>query len=334
METTSRPSGSAIVLRRALLLLVASLAAFVAVGYISRADSLAAITVFPVWCWVIPGALLTGLGWKGAGRYGAAVALAWLVILIAFADQPARLARWHGSSLESEPALGAALALRVVSLNCNGGERRAVTELAELHPDLVLLQESPSRPWLEDLARQWYGEQGAVVWSADASIIARGRLTPLPLPRAATAYAVRARLELDSGQELEIVSLRLEPGLVRADLWAPDCWREQTENRRKRRKQLEAILAPLAASSRKAPLILGGDFNAPPGDAVFRLLSPLARDAFVEAGRGWGNTIVNQFPVLRIDQIWIGGKLRATDAYAVATQHSDLRAVVCDLLFK
>ncbi len=120
-------------------------------------------------------------------------------------------------------------------------------------------------------------------------------------------------------------------GIGAPDLWAPDCWREQTENRRKRRKQLEAILAPLAGSSRKAPLILGGDFNAPPGDAIFRLLSPLARDAFVEAGRGWGNTIVNQFPVLRIDQIWIDGRLQATDAYAVATQHSDHRAVVCDL---
>jgi endonuclease/exonuclease/phosphatase (EEP) superfamily protein YafD len=324
----------AFVLRRALLALSALLAGFIAWSYFSRADALAATTVFPVWCWAIPGGLLTGLGWKGAGRYAAAVALAWLVIMVAFADQPAKLVLRQRSSLENEQAQGKVHALRVVSLNCNGGERRAVTELAELQPDIVLLQESPARPRLEELARQWYGEQDAVVWSADASIIARGRLTPLPLPRAATAYAVRARLELDSGQELEIVSLRLEPGLVRADLWAPDCWREQTENRRKRRKQLEAILAPLAASSRNAPLILGGDFNAPPGDAIFRLLSPLALDAFVEAGRGWGNTIVNQFPVLRIDQIWIGGKLRATDAYAVATQHSDHRAVVCDLLFK
>lgn len=331
---TSRLSQFAFVLRQALLALSTLLAAFVAWSYFARADSLAAVTVFPVWCWAIPGALLTGLGWKGTGRYAAAVALAWLVILAAFADQPTKLARWHGSSLKAEPAQGAALALRVVSFNCNGGERRAVMELGELHPDIVLLQESPARPWLVDIARQWYGEQGAVVWSADASIMARGRLTPLPLPRSAAAYAVRARLELESGQELEIVSLRLEPGLVRADLWAPDCWREQTENRRKRCKQLEAILSPLAGSSRKAPLILGGDFNAPPGDAVFRLLSPLARDAFVEAGRGWGNTIVNQFPVLRIDQIWIGGKLRAMDAYAVATQHSDHRAVVCNLLLE
>ena len=57
-------------------------------------------------------------------------------------------------------------------------------------------------------------------------------------------------------------------------------------------------------------MILGGDFNAPQGDAAFRPLAPRLRDAFRDGGQGWGNTITNDTPFLRIDQVWVSDEIR------------------------
>jgi hypothetical protein len=64
----------------------------------------------------------------------------------------------------------------------------------------------------------------------------------------------------------------------------------------------------------------------------FRALAP-RHDAFGKAGRGWGNTILNSAPFLRIDQIWLSPELRAVDVYSQKTEHSDHRMVVCDVTF-
>ena len=121
---------------------------------------------------------------------------------------------------------------------------------------------------------------------------------------------------------------------MRIDLWSPDCWREQTANRQRRRRQLETIVSAIEGGTSSSPLIIGGDFNAPPGDAVFDSLPPTLHDAFGEAGRGWGNTIINSAPFLRIDQIWLSPQFRATNCYSQKTVHSDHRMVVCDIAFR
>ena len=165
----------------------------------------------------------------------------------------------------------------------------------------------------------------------DASIVAHGVITKLPLPDTVVTNPVHARITLLDGNEFELVSLRLEPPLVRIDLWSPECWREQTANRQRRRTQLENIMSSVAAFSAETPLIVGGDFNAPPGDAVFQMLVPALHDAFGEKGRGWGNTIINAAPFLRIDQVWLSPQFRAVDVYSRKTKNSDHRMVVCDV---
>ena len=143
---------------------------------------------------------------------------------------------------------------------------------------------------------------------------------------------MQARVTLTTGREIEVISTRLLPAVFRADLWSPDCWREQTENRRDRREQLRAIARRIGSTA--APVIVGGDFNAPQGDAVFRLLRPKLHDAFNESGLGWGDTIINDFPVLRIDQISVSGAFRSHAVVARGTRNSDHRMVICDLSLK
>jgi endonuclease/exonuclease/phosphatase (EEP) superfamily protein YafD len=311
----------------------AFLCGLVAAAYAIRPDALAAATVFPIWAWLVPGGLLAGIGYsRETRRFEFVVLAAWLLTLAVFADAPLALLRFDSATAPGSAAgKQRGRVLRVISLNCGGGNIRAVEELAAYKPDLLLLQESPGRMQLEEAAKNLFDDEAAVVWSADASIVARGKLAAQPLSSGAAGNAVRARWVLDKQTELDVVSLRLEPALVRADLWSPDCWQAQTANRRKRLGQLQAIVREIQRRPSQTPLLIGGDFNAPPGDAVFRLLKPLCRDAFAAAGRGWGNTITNDFPFLRIDQVWLGDELTPVDVVAVKTKNSDHRVVVCDL---
>jgi vancomycin resistance protein VanJ len=82
------------------------------------------------------------------------------------------------------------------------------------------------------------------------------------------------------------------------------------------------------------PLIVGGDFNAPAGDRIYRALPPRLRSTFRDGGKGWGNTVLNDFPIARIDQIWASDHFRTATVVARKTVNSDHRMVICDLLLR
>ena len=81
-------------------------------------------------------------------------------------------------------------------------------------------------------------------------------------------------------------------------------------------------------------MIVEGDFNAPAGDAIFRLLRDSMKECFREAGKGWGNTGINTCPVSRPDQIWINHSSVTIQAWARRTENSDHRMVLCDVLLR
>ena len=252
-----------------------ALLGFVALSYLGRFDRCAAVTIFPAWVWLIPGLSLAALQWRlGNRRVGATLAVMWLAFAVLFADTRMSLLRglrrWASSSGSAEThKVGDAI--RVVTLNC-ATSARAASEVTECRPDIVLLQESPNRDDLRALSRQLYGGEGSVLWGPDASIIARGRITPVDIPSSLRGVIVCARIRLASGSEIAVIGLRLLPSPFRLDLWSPECWNDYTDNRRKRRNQLLAIVQETKAIPVETPLILGGDFNVPPDDAVFRLL--------------------------------------------------------------
>lgn len=292
-------------------------------------DACAAVTVFPVWAWLFPGLALAGVGWGFRGRrQGTILVSAWCLFFLVAAEEPWSLLRLLSSP---DQATRAGQVVRVVSLNCAIGNPNAAREVARYRPDIVLLQESPSREAVETLAREFCGAEGSVVSGPDASMLVRGTVVASALPPNQRASFVQARVQLASGLLVEVLSARLVPAVFRLDLWSPDCWREQALNRRKRRAQVEAIVRRLEAIPESIPVILGGDLNAPQGDAAFRSFSPRLHDTFREAGRGWGNTIINEFPILRIDQVWSSRSLRARRVIAAKTRFSDHRIVICDL---
>ena len=304
--------------------------------YLVRHDAFATITVFPIWVWLAPGLALALLGIRRRGnRQVVAAIAAWLIFVLALAEEPwslLRLVTSPGSGKLVE--VGQGESIRVVSLNCNIGSPQAVEEVVRYDPDIVLLQESPGRGAMEALGKKLFGVDAGILYGVDASLIVRGRVIPADLGPDPRSYFVQARVILRSGTEVEVISTRLIPAVFRLDLWSPDCWREQRENRQKRRKQLRTIIHHLDSVPASVPLIVGGDFNAPQGDAVFHLLQARLHDAFRDGGRGWGDTVTNDLPFLRIDQVWASEAIRAVNVVARGTRHSDHRIVICDLVLR
>jgi endonuclease/exonuclease/phosphatase (EEP) superfamily protein YafD len=299
----------------------------VATCYLLRPISCAAVTVFPTWLWLVPGLLLAGLGWR-RGRLAGAVGGLWLLFLLGFAEEPWSLLRGTIPARHESPTR----VIRIVSLNCAGGSLEAAREVKRYQPDIVLLQESPSRDAVQQLARELFGEEGGWAHGPDASIIARGNVQPYPLSRDEKIFLTHARVTLTDGKPMEVIGLRLSPPTVRADLWSPDCWRQHAEVRRFHHEQIKAVMRRIEQIPLETPVIVGGDFNMPPGEAPLRLLQKRLRDSFRLAGAGWGCTITNEYPFHRIDQIWLSPHLRPTRVRAYRTQHSDHRLVVCDAL--
>jgi endonuclease/exonuclease/phosphatase (EEP) superfamily protein YafD len=164
----------------------------------------------------------------------------------------------------------------------------------------------------------------------DGAIVVRGEASPVE-PRS-PVFVTQTHVRLQSGLEVEIVNVHLEAPVVRFDLSSGDVWRDHTVKRQVHRRQMEEIAARMASVPREMPLIVGGDFNEPAGDAVLAPLKTRLCDTFREAGLGWGNTVVNEFPVLRIDQVWVSDHFRVAAVAARRTQHSDHRMVICDLV--
>ena len=288
------------------------------ITYIAKPDALAAVTIWPFWvpatlCLLPAVVSIRKARWKSRVWLLVAWLLTWLVV----GDEPVGIARTVVPS--GEPGL------RVVSLN-TAGLSEAAMEVIALKPDVVLLQESMGVDDIERL-RLALGAEWSKVVGVDASILARAPLEAVILP-AGTMNFVAAWVELP--KRTLVVSLRLQPPVFRLDYWNPSCWSAYADNKRARRQELAALVRFIAETAGGEPVIIGGDFNTPPDDTVTGPLKQLAYDAFRLSGRGWGATAVNDFPMVRIDQIWASEVWDPSCAYSKKTKHSDHQMAIAE----
>lgn len=309
------------------------------ISYGMRPDMATALTTFPVWVWVFPGLLLLRLAWshQASPRHKLSIAivcLSWLAYLAVFAEEVRSLSRAVFSASSRPPQWdemrSTGRALRVLSLNL-ALDLAGISDAKQYAPDIVLLQESPGDAVVERLAKELFGGEAGLAAGGDTAILARGKVVPMPLSRSSQLYLSQAQVYLRTGIQVEVISLHLATPPVRIDLWSPSAWTQLAEHRRNQRTQMHTIAEQVAHISADMPVIVGGDFNAPQGDAIFRSLKPRLRDSFREGGVGWGNTHDNNLPVLRIDQVWLSNHFGIREVRAHRTAHSDHRLVVCDV---
>ncbi len=297
----------------------------------TQPDALAAVLVLPRWLWIFPGVLLAAAGWTCERKRFVIAALGlWFLYTVFFMQEWHSVFRFGAHSIQAAAANGKTV--RVISLNCAGGNEKAAQEVAAYHPDIVLFEETPLRPIVRRIAPQILGPDAENLSGSDVSIVTNGKLTPVPMENAESAPFSHARIQLVSGLEVEVFAVRLHPYGIRADVWSPDCWREQTQNRRLQRQQFQWLAREVEKVPTDVPIILGGDFNLPAGDKLFRILDGRLHDTFLRAGHGWGDTLANDIPFIRIDQIWCDAHFRPVSTVVQKTVNSDHRMVVCDLL--
>lgn len=323
MNFTNRASG---IVRLIYRILAAAIVVLFVVIFLVRPDSMSAITIWPAWFYPIAGFLGAVLFYPILRKKFLLVTIGlWLLFILVCCDEPVSLFRSTKLSNADYHTRNAQGIVRLITLNCGGGSEEALNETVALNPDVVLLQESPSAEEVAATAKILYGDFGHFFYGADSSIICRGTGTIVYRD----IRGIVVELEPISGVKFRAVSVHLPTPSTRADLWSRDCWKEYKDIR----VQQRSLLVKYKRIAKRADTlcVIGGDFNMPARDAAAQCLMPELKDAYLESGAGLCNTITNDEPMHRIDQIWISKELIPIVMRAFKTKNSDHRMVVCDI---
>ncbi|MEI6695887.1 MAG: endonuclease/exonuclease/phosphatase family protein [Bacteroidota bacterium] len=82
------------------------------------------------------------------------------------------------------------------------------------------------------------------------------------------------------------------------------------------------------------PVLVCGDFNDPPVSYAYHIVSQNLKDAFIESGRGIGNSYNGKFPSFRIDYILHSSEFSAYDFEVKKADYSDHFPVVARIVKK
>jgi endonuclease/exonuclease/phosphatase (EEP) superfamily protein YafD len=157
--------------------------------------------------------------------------------------------------------------------------------------------------------------------------MAKGKMQDLR-PKTGTPLYSLVLFTSQSMGEVMLASVRLWSGNPDIHLWNPECWKHQAELRKLQLQQMNLLVNNLDISK---PLIVAGDFNVPQGDKIFSLLPNTLCDSFDAQGRDIGNTVMNDMPLMRFDQIWVSRDFKIIQSFTVKSSVSDHRMVISDV---
>jgi hypothetical protein len=301
-------------------------------AYTFQPDFCAALTFWPVWIWAIAGIVLCLAAIGVNKKIRLPVVLMLILFVGLLGDEALGLLRsCIYFSRDCTSSSGSGDCLRIISLNCAGGNLSAAEELVQYAPDIVLLQESPPLNDLSALIRELFADEGEFVLEGDTAVLAHGRVTKTEVGHEHRLFMTGAKVCLPSGLEVEAISVHLPPPATATNLFSPDCWREHREDRKQRLKRIAAIGKYLVRIPESVPIVVGGDFNAKPWVAATKILSQRLYDTFEKGGFGWPGTGPSHLPLWRVDQIWTSRHFKTIKVHSENCRNSDHRMVICDL---
>ena len=332
----------------------------ICLAYARRWDRVAALTVFPFWAWGILGFLSAFVSWLFfRSRFAGIMSLIWLATIFIGSDETRPLLRINTEKplVGLPPDYQGKRLLRIITLNCKEMNPISAEEIIPWKPDIVLLQEAPYPQYLAALSNKLYPDgkpQEHFVGGYDCAVLTRGKITRWMSTVGRNNFpnvlrVLPCNIELDD-RLMYVVCVHLQGAVTDVGLHRSSTWELHYRNRQSRRaemidvrKYLDALrfmpsnlvdgkIIPATPEMIDAPIVIGGDFNAPAGDAVFRELEPDFTNAFDAVGSGWGNTFPNKSPLLRIDHIYTNPQLTPIRARTVESVNSDHRMIVADFI--
>jgi endonuclease/exonuclease/phosphatase (EEP) superfamily protein YafD len=281
----------------------------------------------PRWLPIVPLTILILAATRWRRRSLGLLLLSLLLLLV-----PVMGFTWHLAS----PTSPQGRRLRV--LTCNMHRHDPENEvwlrlLAELHPDIVAVQELPSEehtPPFPDTGWHQHQKPGLfvasrfpieqTVWLGSDSM-------------SLTGSVMRYRLQTPAGN---VTLFNLHFATPRDGLYEilhhPRTGIALIEdNSAVRWQQFEHLRG--RAREAAGPVLLMGDFNTPPESAIFRRLWSGYTDAFSAAGWGWGYTFLGARTTVRIDHILAGPGWHCERCWVGPNLGSPHRPVVADLIW-
>lgn len=315
--------------------------------YIFTGDRWAWSEYFTIWpsflwlCGLLPLVLMT---WDRRRLRWFCVQGALLIAFVLSTTEWQSVVRWPDTAaIERWEAIRASehsgRALRVVTWNLSGqswASPAVCKKLAPLDPDLCFFQETRDDESAEDdgrptMWRGWHWLDGG-----DCGLLSRLPVRALPTKRIGPwSPPQMALVNLGEGRELLAINVRLMlPSLVLNPLTRRNRTRlsEDHQARKSQYPALAGLIEETQAEHAVDDALLAGDFNTSASRYSLRPLRQWLTDAWRIKGRGWGRTMTNEFPVARIDQVWITPGIEAIDGRVVEGSPSDHRLVVMDLI--
>lgn len=240
--------------------------------------------------------------------------------------------------------------LRVATYNVRGLKSQygfsTLVEVADFAArntvDVLFMQEVPA-DYVEDDLRTAFRGLPYVLLSVDE----RGGnrlaiLSKYPLSAAETlSFAERPQYALFAtmavgGEQLKLINCHLQTtnwNQVRNKEYIDAAYSIVSQNFERRARQTRTISAKM--DSTIFPIVLAGDFNAPPVSYSYHRLGSKLKDGFCEAGNGYGYTYSLLKKLFRIDYVFFTGE--AFEAFNYRTEnlnYSDHLPVLIDLVIK
>ena len=240
--------------------------------------------------------------------------------------------------------------LKVLTYNLrspNGDPEPLLTLVRTERPDVIVLQELTTRYAERLRARVAEDYPFYMVAGAETANDGGGVYSRLPILEH-DAFRLT-----DEGNVLQKVRLRTETGdvwLVNVHLLSPQLERRRVRGRlpmvpwdfhdELRDEELDRLVDEVRALD--GPFVLAGDFNTAAGSRPSRQFPASWRDAFREAGEGFGHTFPSElttlrgrlhltFPLVRIDYVLTSPELVPNYARVARVEGSDHLPVIADL---
>jgi vancomycin resistance protein VanJ len=230
-------------------------------------------------------------------------------------------------------------------LESNDDYESLAAVLAKHQPDLVVMQELGSKMGRQIAARLRDEYPYQALYPADSTlgmgILSRYpiRAAPFPAMRDDPCRCQQATVEVESRPVLVVNVHPFAPLIPSTEVgWFPFPTGFRAGDQE---PSLETILERTAAL--RQPLLVMGDFNATDRQPAYRLIRQRLRDAYYEAGWGFGLTFPSRlwrfpelpvFPLVRIDYVFHDDSWSARAAWNGYLPGSDHLYVVADLALR